>query len=256
MQLKPPTFPAGAVDGTALSKAFSIFYREVLSRMDLRYHNNDFGGIGNTGQVLTSTGVADPTWQETGFPSIPNNTIVGNVSGGTSPAVAITEAQLTALINLATALVSGAVPPLPADATKFFNGNGSYTVPAYPTAANPTAKVGTTTVNGSAATFMRSDAAPALDTAASYTFTGNQTFTPVSGDAVTLNTFAGANAAVIAGTSAGTAVIRANAQATTGAKTASFTATNKPGANNQTTPAIWLPINCDGTVYYFPGFAA
>ena len=35
-------------------------------------------------------------------------------------------------------------------------------LPAYPTGANPTASVGLTAVNGSAATFMRSDGAPAL----------------------------------------------------------------------------------------------
>lgn len=39
-------------------------------------------------------------------------------------------------------------------------------------AANPTAKVGSAVVNGTAITFMRSDAAPPLDLAADYTLTG------------------------------------------------------------------------------------
>lgn len=42
--------------------------------------------------------------------------------------------------------------------------------------ANPTALVGTSVVNGSAATFMRSDAAPALDTTINPTWTGVQLF--------------------------------------------------------------------------------
>lgn len=46
-----------------------------------------------------------------------------------------------------------------------------------PTAANPTAKVGSTVVNGSAATFMRSDAAPPIDLTATYSWTNVHTFT-------------------------------------------------------------------------------
>lgn len=42
--------------------------------------------------------------------------------------------------------------------------------------ANPTAKVGITAVNGSAATFMRSDAAPPLDVTVNVTWTGSHAF--------------------------------------------------------------------------------
>lgn len=53
--------------------------------------------------------------------------------------------------------------------------------PSIPSAANPSASVGLSAVNGSADTFMRSDAAPALDQAISPTWTGAHTFTqPVS----------------------------------------------------------------------------
>lgn len=45
-----------------------------------------------------------------------------------------------------------------------------------PAAANPTANVGLTAVNGSAATFMRSDAAPALDQSIAPTWTGFHVF--------------------------------------------------------------------------------
>jgi hypothetical protein len=44
--------------------------------------------------------------------------------------------------------------------------------------------------------------------------------------------------------------------ATTGTKTASFTATNKPGTTNATSPALWVPVTYKGTVYYMPLFSA
>ena len=47
--------------------------------------------------------------------------------------------------------------------------------------ANPTASVGLTAVNGVAATYMRSDAAPALSQAISPTWTGHHAFIPSSG---------------------------------------------------------------------------
>jgi len=55
--------------------------------------------------------------------------------------------------------------------------------------ANPTATIGLTTVNGSASTAMRSDAAPALSQAISPTWTGNHTFSnavQVNGDHIGL----------------------------------------------------------------------
>lgn len=47
--------------------------------------------------------------------------------------------------------------------------------------ANPSATVGLAVVNGSASTFMRSDAAPALDLSIAPTWTGAHTFQPSSG---------------------------------------------------------------------------
>jgi hypothetical protein len=55
--------------------------------------------------------------------------------------------------------------------SQFYRGDGVFAVPAYPTAANPTGAVGSTATNGVAATFMRSDAAPALNLTTPYTFT-------------------------------------------------------------------------------------
>lgn len=44
--------------------------------------------------------------------------------------------------------------------------------------------------------------------------------------------------------------------ASTGTATASFTATNKPGANNKTSPDTWLQVTVSGTTYYIPAFLA
>ena len=61
----------------------------------------------------------------------------------------------------------------------------------------------------------------------------------------------------LAATGAGNPALQITSSGTTGTSTASFTATNKPGTNAQTQPAIWLPIKIGNTtVYYIPCFAA
>lgn len=55
---------------------------------------------------------------------------------------------------------------------------GLYSIASSSLVANPTASVALSAVNGSATTFMRSDAAPALDQTISPTMTGNWAFTP------------------------------------------------------------------------------
>jgi len=59
------------------------------------------------------------------------------------------------------------------EATSYAPGGGG------PSAANPTAQVGLTAVNGAAATFMRSDAAPPIDQNIAPTWTGLHTFSAV-----------------------------------------------------------------------------
>lgn len=71
--------------------------------------------------------------------------------------------------------------------------------------ANPTASVGLSAVNGSAATAMRSDAAPALSQSIAPTWTGVHTFTPMarsSGVAAYLTVTTPADTALTAGTEA------------------------------------------------------
>lgn len=50
-------------------------------------------------------------------------------------------------------------------------------LPSAPTGANPSSLIGTSAINGSASTFMRSDAAPAIDQAISPNWTGQHTLT-------------------------------------------------------------------------------
>lgn len=68
----------------------------------------------------------------------------------------------------------------------FVNGAAVVTGAGLPVGANPTGTVGLTAVNGSAATFLRSDGAPPLSQAISPTWTGVHTFS-FSGIAVDIN---------------------------------------------------------------------
>jgi len=58
------------------------------------------------------------------LPTIGANTVLGSVAGGTP--IALTQAQQTAMINLATASLSGALPPWPGNTTTYFRGDGTY----------------------------------------------------------------------------------------------------------------------------------
>lgn len=60
--------------------------------------------------------------------------------------------------------------------TTFLRSDGTYAVPEYPVGANPSVQVGLTATNGSAATFMRSDAAPAINVGITPTWTGLHIF--------------------------------------------------------------------------------
>lgn len=138
--------------------------------------------------------------------------VVGNASASSANVSDLTQAQLTALVNLATASLSGAIPALSGVATQFFNGVGAFsTPPAGSSGANPTASIGLAVVNGIATTFMRSDGAPALSQAISPTMTGAWTFSP-AGAGVVINAPASGAATAIAGlTNTSTMLIQSNA---------------------------------------------
>lgn len=73
MKVAAPKFASGPVQGQDLTKALSVFQRDVLARMDVRYPDNDF----NAGLVSSGTGVtlgaqAIPAGRTVGVPTLVN----------------------------------------------------------------------------------------------------------------------------------------------------------------------------------------
>jgi hypothetical protein len=113
------------------------------------------------------------------------------------------------IISRFTAQWDGLSPASGGGTAKFLRADGNWAIPSYPTvpvSANPTATIGLAAVNGVAATYMTSDSAPALSQGISPTWTGNHTFTPAAGTAVTVNGRSGANAvSIVSGSGAAVA---------------------------------------------------
>jgi hypothetical protein len=63
-------------------------------------------------------------WALTQGPTLGASTFLGSVAGGTP--IALTQVQATALMNLATSSLQGALPPWPNNTTTFFRGDGTY----------------------------------------------------------------------------------------------------------------------------------
>lgn len=196
----------GNVSGVAATPA-------AISQAQLTTLINNFtailsGDVPPSGGGIVNFLRADGTWNiPAGSGPIPNNTVMGNVSGASAPPVPITQTQLTALINVFTSTLSGAVPASAGGVIKFLRADSTFAVPptftsaapgyvpasgggtanylradgtfaavVIPVSANPTALVGPTAVNGTAATFMTSDSAPGINLAAAYTWGGVHTF--------------------------------------------------------------------------------
>jgi hypothetical protein len=268
--------------------------------------------------------------------NIANNTVVGNVSGGSAAPAALSTTQLTALINEATTSLTGAIPALSGTSTQYLNGVGAWATqvtslvgtanqiavsastgavtlslpqnviiptPASGTALTVNALTGTNsfvltgalsgssvqgnytntsnTANSAAVQVLSIAGTSALSAHVLFDIAGVQDwYAGVKGSTSTWSVGTGgtvggadklsittagnvtiaapSNGQTLAmtGIGAGTAALTVNTSATTGSKTASMTASNKPGTNNQTTPATWLPIICDGATYYSPLYAA
>lgn len=73
------------------------------------------------------------------------------------------------------------------------------------------------------------------------------------GTGITLSVAArsGGQAVQLTAAAVGSAAIIANSTVVVGTTTATFAATNKPGSGT-TSPSKWLPIQCDGALYYIP----
>lgn len=73
---------------------------------------------------------ADGTWSTpTSAGPITNNTVLGNVSGSTTQPVALSQAQVTALINLFTSTLSGDVPASGGGTTNYLRADGTWATP-------------------------------------------------------------------------------------------------------------------------------
>ena len=86
--------------------------------------------------LTTLSALSLPTSQLSGqvslgqLPSIANNTVLGNVSGITAVPSALTQTQLTALINSFTSSLSGAAPASGGGTTNFLRADGSWAAPS------------------------------------------------------------------------------------------------------------------------------
>ena len=107
---------------------------------------------------------------------------------------AIPSAEIT--YSVFTSSASGLAPASGGGTVNYLRADGTWATPPGTggvTFANPTALVGSTAVNGTLTTVMRSDAAPAIDLTANYTYTGQWTFSRASTTSA-LNIYANATA--------------------------------------------------------------
>lgn len=122
-------------------------------------NTNTLTATGGSGGVLSSVGLADtsttPIYTVSNSPLTTNGTL--NIT---------LNAQAKNLVFIGPVTGANAQPTFRALAAADLPGLG----------ANPSAKVGPAATNGSATTYLRSDAAPAIDLTANYTWTGTHTF--------------------------------------------------------------------------------
>ncbi|MGD9590805.1 MAG: hypothetical protein AB7Q37_18615 [Pyrinomonadaceae bacterium] len=102
------------------------------------------------------------------------------VGAGTGITVNADDVALSAAALASLALADSAVQPGD-NVSVLTNDAGYITSTSLPVGASPSASVGLTVVNGSASTFMRSDAAPPLDVSIAPTWTGTHTFKGTTG---------------------------------------------------------------------------
>ena len=149
--------------------------------------------------------------------------------------------------------------------TTFLREDGTFAVPAYPVGADPTAQVGTTATNGTAATFMRSDAASAINLGMAPTWTAAHVFTTgtTMTSLVMAGTLTGVTSLTMSGaltgatsltttgdiTTGSTTLHKTTAALTNGAAAAAGTLLNAPAAGN---PTKWAPVDDNGTIRYIP----
>lgn len=72
-----------------------------------------------------------------------------------------------------------------------------------------------------------------------------------TGTTLTVNARTSGTAIELVGAGVGSPAVIVNNTVLVGGETATFAATNKPGANG-TSPTKWLPVTADGSTYYIP----
>lgn len=172
------------------------------------------------------------------FPTIANQTVLGNVSGGTAVPVALTKAQLTALVNAFTTTLSGVVPAPGSSTGKFLKDDGTWAAPAG----------GITQLTGDGTAGPGSGSVPftlAVSgvTAATYGDSGHVAqFTVDAKGRVTGVT----NVAISPGAVAPFTFIQEGNFSTTGSNVTSFTMTF-PQAAQASGATLWMVVSCDGS---------
>jgi hypothetical protein len=152
------------------------------------------GTVNATGIYVNGSAIGAGSGTVTSVGVSSNGTYSGAVTVGASPVT--TSGTITLTPNVFTSIAPGVVPLSGGGTTNFLRADGSWSVPAGTTFANPTATIGLTAVNGSASTSLRSDGAPALSQSIVPTWSGAHTFsagaTISTGSAVTALVVTGA----------------------------------------------------------------
>lgn len=211
--------------------------------------------VGISGGAVSSVGLALPSsvFIVTGTPVTSAGTLTGAFQTQTANTIWAGPASGGAATPTFRTTVIADIPTIPAAHTSGFATvatSGAYSdlsgTPSIPVGANPSASAGPTAVNGSATTFMRSDAAPAINLSANYVWTGTQqsTGTPV---------LAGTTSGFSAGTQAGGGIAYwANSAGGTDSKVwrvYATTTTFEFGAINDanSSEGLWLGATRSGT---------
>lgn len=120
--------PQSVIGNPSTSPAFPV----PLSMTQLTAEINIFtptlsGAVPASGGSSTQFLRADGVW--TGVPSgtaVPNDTLMGNVSGGTAIPVALTPVQVTGILNVFSTTSQGVVPQSPGGNTLFLRADGTW----------------------------------------------------------------------------------------------------------------------------------
>lgn len=140
------------------------------------------GGTGCTLSVTANNGLTAGTNPFTctttttlGLAPIANNNVLGNISGSTAAPTNLTQAQLTALVNIFTSTLSGAVPSSGGGSTNFLRADGTWALPAGSCSLSLTAGIGvgfgTSPIGCNTTTTISVTALPNLQTSVgSYTY--------------------------------------------------------------------------------------